>query len=115
MSPLSAGGGGPALARAAPVFWALGDPTRLGLMARLSAEGPLSIARLTEGFGVTRQAITKQLAVLAGAGLVSDERRGRERVWSLEPGSVAEARRCLDEIAGQWEGALERMRKYLED
>ena len=47
------------LTDAAPVFAALGDPTRLGLVARLSADGPLSIAQLSEDAGVTRQAITK--------------------------------------------------------
>src|SRR5665213_2837177 len=52
---------GPAPARAAPVFAALGDPTRLGLVARLGAEGPLSIARLSDGATVTRQAVSKHL------------------------------------------------------
>jgi DNA-binding transcriptional ArsR family regulator len=45
----------------APVFAALGDTTRLGLLRRLSADGPLSITRLSEGTGVTRQAITRHL------------------------------------------------------
>ena len=72
------------LSRAAPVFAALGDETRLGLVARLSSEGPLSITRLTAGSAVTRQAITKHLYVLAMAGLVSDVRHGRERNWELE-------------------------------
>ena len=60
---------GAALARAGPVFSALGDETRLAVVARLSAGGPQSIARLTAGSGVTRQDITKHLTVLAGAGL----------------------------------------------
>src|ERR1700682_4254371 len=72
------------VSRAAPVFAALGDETRLALVARLSSEGPLSITRLTAGSAVTRQAVTKHLDVLATAGLVSDVRRGRERLWELE-------------------------------
>ena len=73
------------LTEAAPVFAALGDATRLRLVARLCAGGPLSIARLSEGAGVTRQAITKHLHALADAGLARHSRRGRERIWELEP------------------------------
>lgn len=67
---------------AAPVFAALGDETRLGLVARLGSEGPLSITRLTERAGVSRQAITKHLCALSDAGLVKSRRRGRERIGS---------------------------------
>src|ERR1700681_5023005 len=74
------------VSRAAPVFAALGDETRLALVARLSSEGPLSITRLTAGSAVTRQAITKHLDVLAIDGLVPRIWRGRERMWELEPG-----------------------------
>src|SRR5437867_12530333 len=82
MSPHSAGWR--EVSRAAPVFAALGDETRLALVARLSSDGPLSITRLTAGSAVTRQAVTKHLDVLAMAGLVSDVRRGRERSRELE-------------------------------
>ena len=68
-------------AEAAPVFAALGDATRLRLVARLSDDGPLSIARLSDDAAVTRQAITKHLHALADAGLVRGTRRGRERIW----------------------------------
>src|SRR6185295_11890501 len=88
---------------AAPVFAALGDATRLALVARLSGGGPLSIVRLSEGAGVTRQAVTKHLHALAGAGLVRHSRRGRERIWELEPKRLARARRYLDEISDQWD------------
>src|SRR6187401_475786 len=91
---------------AAPIFAALGEATRLALVARLCAEGPLSIARLSEGAGVTRQAITKHLDTLAGAGLVHDIRSGRERIWELETGRLEHARRCLDEISNQWDAAM---------
>src|SRR2546429_2096320 len=68
---------------AAPLFAALGDATRLRLLGRLSAGGPLSITRLSEGTGVTRQAITRHLHALGRVGLVRNARRGRERVWDL--------------------------------
>ena len=73
---------------AASVFAALGDGTRLALLDRLSVAGPLSITRLTAGSHMTRQAITKHLHVLAGAGLVRDVRRGREHLWELDPDRV---------------------------
>ncbi len=99
----------------APVFAALGDATRLGLVARLSTGGPRSITALTAGSAVTRQAITKHLNVLAGAGLVRHRRRGRERIWEFDTTKLDEARRCLDEISRQWDSALERLRKYVEE
>ena len=102
-------------AHVAPVFAALGDATRLALVARLCAGGPLSIARLTTGSDVTRQAITKHLGVLARAGVVTDVRQGRERIWTLDPAHLVEARGYLDEISIQWDRALGRLKKFVED
>ena len=64
---------------------------------------------------MTRQAITKHLHALAEAGLVRDRRRGRERIWQLEPRSLAKAHRCLDRISAQWDAAIERLRAFLEE
>jgi DNA-binding transcriptional ArsR family regulator len=100
---------------AAPVFAALGEPTRLTLVAKLCAEGPLSISRLSEGTGVTRQAITKHLLTLADAGLIHDTRSGRERIWQLETKRLEKARRCLDQISDQWDDAMARLRAFVED
>ncbi|MBI2220196.1 MAG: helix-turn-helix transcriptional regulator [Acidobacteria bacterium] len=103
-----------ALKDAAPVFAALGETTRLRLVARLCHEGPLSIARLSEGAGVTRQAVTKHLHTLAEAGLVHGTRSGRERIWQLEPKRLENARRCLDQISTQWDAAIDRLRAFVE-
>ncbi len=100
--------------RPAHVFAALGDETRLRLVARLCTAGPLSIARLTDGTAVTRQAITKHLNVLADVGVVRGMRSGRERVWELEPRPLEEARRYLDLISAQWDEALGRLQQRLE-
>ncbi|MBN8736095.1 MAG: helix-turn-helix transcriptional regulator [Xanthomonadales bacterium] len=100
--------------KTAPVFAALGDPTRLRLVAALCAGGALSIAQLTTGTAVTRQAVTKHLTVLADAGLVRDIRQGRERLWELEPSRLDEARRSLDAIAAQWDQALQRLKSFVE-
>jgi DNA-binding transcriptional ArsR family regulator len=105
----------PNLVQAAPVFAALGDETRLALVARLGASGPLSIARLTDETNVTRQAITKHLEVLERAGLVRGERQGRERLWVFEAQKLDEARRYLDQISEQWDAALDRLAHFVED
>jgi DNA-binding transcriptional ArsR family regulator len=103
------------LAQAAPVFAALGDETRLALVTRLGATGPLSIARLTDETKVTRQAITKHLEVLARAGLVRGERQGRERLWVVESQKLEDARRYLDQISKQWDDALQRLAAFVDD
>ena len=96
------------------MFAALGDPTRLQLVARLCAEGPLSITQLSEGASVTRQAITKHLNSLAGAGLARNRRSGRELIWELETRRLEMARRCLDHISAQWEVAIGRLKAFVE-
>jgi DNA-binding transcriptional ArsR family regulator len=103
------------LAGVAPIFAALGDQTRLRLVARLGAEGPLSITRLTAGTDVTRQAVTKHLQVLAGAGLARSVRQGREHLWQLRPEPLDEVRRSLDLISQRWDEALDRMKAALEE
>ena len=103
------------VSRAAPVFAALGDETRLALVARLSSDGPLSITRLTAGSAVTRQAITKHLDVLAAAGLVSDVRRGRERIWELELEQMESARTYLEHVSKRWDEALDRLKQFVEE
>lgn len=102
------------LADSAPVFAALGETTRLTLVARLCTEGPLSISRLSDGAGITRQAITKHLHTLADAGLVRSTRAGRERIWEIETRRLELARRSLDEISRQWDAAIGRLDEYLE-
>jgi DNA-binding transcriptional ArsR family regulator len=97
------------------VFAALGDETRLRLVARMSERGPQSIARLSEGEPVTRQAITKHLKVLAGAGIAHDVRRGREHLWELERSRLEDARRCLDLVSREWDEALARLKAFVED
>jgi DNA-binding transcriptional ArsR family regulator len=98
----------------APVFAALGDENRLRLLARLGAGEPLSISRLTAGSGITRQAVTKHLHVLAGAGLVRSSRRGKESLWRLERSRLEEARRSLELISRQWDQSLAKLKAFVE-
>lgn len=99
---------------AAPVFAALGDETRLRIIAALCAGGALSIAQLTADTTITRQAVTKHLHVLAEAGLVRDVKQGRERRWEFEPSKVEQARRSLDAISRRWDEALARLKACVE-
>lgn len=102
------------LARAAPLFAALGDETRLALVVRLGSTGPNSIAQLAAGSAVTRQAITKHLEILDAAGLVRSARRGRERIWNVEADRLDDARRYLDQVSCQWDDALGRLKMFVE-
>ncbi len=103
-----------AQARHASVFAALGHETRLRIVAALCVGGAMSIAQLTAGTAMTRQAVTKHLQVLADAGLVHDVKAGRERRWAFEAARLDEARRSLDLISQQWDRALERLRATVE-
>lgn len=98
----------------ASVFSALGDPTRLKLVAVLCAGGALSIAQLTANTDITRQGVTKHLQVLADAGVVRDMKTGRERLWQLDPAQIEEARRTLEVIGRQWEIALGKLKAFVE-
>ena len=99
----------------ADVFFALGDATRLRLVALMCAGGAFSITQLTASTDISRQAVTKHLQVLATAGLVHDLRMGRERLWQFDGTQVDEARRSLELIGRQWDEALGKLKRFVED
>ncbi|HEX4286897.1 MAG TPA: metalloregulator ArsR/SmtB family transcription factor [Terracidiphilus sp.] len=105
----------PRLRSQAPVFAALGDPTRLALIARLSRRESCSIAMLTEGTELTRQAVTKHLRVLERAGVVRCTRQGRESLFVFDPAPLQHARCHLDALSEQWDRTLERLKIFVED
>jgi DNA-binding transcriptional ArsR family regulator len=104
-----------ALKTRATVFAALGDETRLTVLAKLLSGEPQSIARLTEGTQLTRQAVTKHLHVLESAGVVRSTRAGREALYELQPRPIEDACAYLDGIAQQWDDALARLKAFVED
>jgi DNA-binding transcriptional ArsR family regulator len=99
----------------APVFAALGDHTRLRLVAKLSVGRPCSISQLTGGSKLTRQAITKHLRVLEGAGIVHSVRAGREKRFEFNPEPIKELRTYLDLVSEQWDQALSRLKSFVEE
>jgi DNA-binding transcriptional ArsR family regulator len=99
----------------AAIFAALGDGTRLALLERLSRASPQSISHLAEGATVTRQAITKHLRVLESAGIVRSIRRGRETLFEFRPKALDDAGHYLARLADQWDDALMRLKRFVED
>jgi DNA-binding transcriptional ArsR family regulator len=104
----------PQLEDRAAIFAALGDGTRLSLVGELSKGEPQSISRLAEGSTLSRQAITKHLRVLEGAGVVRSVRAGRESVFAFRPEPLRELQSYLERVSGQWDDALARLKSFVE-
>lgn len=98
----------------APVFAALGDGTRLALVAKLCCGRPYSISQLARGSRLTRQGITKHLRVLERAGIVRSARTGREIRFEFDPRSLVEIKEYLDFVSEHWEQALSRLKSFVE-
>jgi DNA-binding transcriptional ArsR family regulator len=104
--------------RKAEVFAALGDETRLALVAKLCRGQELSISELTEtaaGARMTRQAVTKHLRVLERAGLVRCSQQGRERRFAFRPEPVEDMREYLEFVSAKWDDALVRLKALVEE
>ena len=99
----------------ARLFATLGDETRLALVATLASGEPRSIAELTAGSKLTRQAITKHLRMLEGAGMVRCARAGRESRFAFDPRPVEEMREYLASVSAQWDAALGRLKAFVEE
>lgn len=98
----------------ATVFAALGDETRLSLIAQLATGESRSISQLTEGSKLTRQAITKHLRVLENAGMVHSVRAGRESLYAFDQKPLQGIREYLDTVSAQWDDTLNRLKAFLE-
>jgi len=102
------------LAARAAVFAALGDVTRLALVAQLSSERGQSVSALAAGGRLTRQAGSKHLRVLERAGLARPERVGRESRYRLDPAALAGAGDYLRAVSARWDAALDRLKAHVE-
>ena len=100
--------------RRAPVFAALGAPTRLALLGQMRTSKPMSISALTAGSGITRQAVSKHLRVLSTAGLVRHHREGREQLYELDAAPLRDASDWLEQYRQHWEQSLDRLEDYLQ-
>ena len=98
----------------ARVFAALGDKTRLALVAKLCSGEPSSIAQLSDESKLTRQAITKHLGVLERAGIVRSSHAGRERIFQFDPEPIESLQAYLASVAKQWDQTLARLKSHVE-
>jgi DNA-binding transcriptional ArsR family regulator len=101
--------------RAPFVFAALGDATRLSLVAKLCRGQTRSISQLTDRSKLTRQAITKHLRVLEDAGIVHSVRAGRESRFEFDSEPIDGIREYLDFVSEQWDQSLSRLKSFVED
>ncbi len=108
-------GGTPKLEQYASLFAALGDETRLSLVAKLSKGEPRSISQLTEGSKLTRQAVTKHLKVLESVGIVQGTYSGRENLFELDTRPFKNIKEYLEFVSGEWDKALSRLKAFVDD
>ena len=99
----------------APLFAALGDETRLSLIARLCQVSRQSISQLAEGTDLTRQAVTKHLQVLERVGLVRSVRKGRETLFEFDAAPIEAMTQYLDLVSRQWEKKLTDLQTFLDE
>jgi DNA-binding transcriptional ArsR family regulator len=95
------------------LFAALADPTRRRLLDRLTTDGPLSATDLAREYPVSRQAVAKHLGTLTAAGLVRPQRHGREVLYGVATGRLAEASRWLSEMGAKWDSRLAALTEQL--
>jgi DNA-binding transcriptional ArsR family regulator len=96
------------------VFAALADPTRRRLVETLASRGSASATALAAELPISRQAVSKHLGALGGAGLVSSRRAGRETLYELRPEPLDEAAKWIAQIGAEWEDRLARLKRLVE-
>lgn len=100
--------------RLSDTFFALADPTRRAILARL-ALGETSVSELARPFDISGPAISRHLKVLEGVGLIT---RGREAQWRpcrLEPQALKSIDEWLEDYRRLWEQRLDRLEEYLRE
>jgi DNA-binding transcriptional ArsR family regulator len=95
-------------------FKALSHPIRRGIVERL-AEGPATVGTATEGFGVSKPAITKHLKVLEETGVIRRDIHGRTHTLSLRPGVLSEAADWMDRQRAVWGRLFDVVDEYLKE
>jgi ArsR family transcriptional regulator, cadmium/lead-responsive transcriptional repressor len=91
------------------VFGALADPTRREVMRSLAERPGLTASSLAGELPMTRQAVSKHLHALSGAGLVQARREGRETRYTITPAPLADAMQWMTEVGAEWDERLARL------
>ncbi len=97
------------------IFHALADGTRRDILALAAGEGGYSVSALARRYPMSFAAVQKHVAVLEAAGLVTKERRGRERLVRTEVDAIQRARALLDGIEALWRARVDRIDDLLAD
>jgi DNA-binding transcriptional ArsR family regulator len=97
----------------ADVFRAIADPTRRAILGRLR-EGPAPVNTLAAAFAQSRPSISKHLKILHSAGVVSEQRAGRQRIFRIEPEALRQVDTWIGDYRGLWQNNLNRLKHYLE-
>jgi DNA-binding transcriptional ArsR family regulator len=100
--------------RADRVFHALADPTRRDIVVR-ALRGDHSVSALARQYPVSFAAVQKHVAVLAGAGLVTKTRKGREQLVRTNVDTIHVAQRLLDQLDATWRDRIGRIEEILAD
>ncbi len=96
------------------VFQALADPTRRRLLLTLSTSGPATLSELSADMPVSRQAISKHLALLQDAGLVVGRGEVRGRRYEITPAPLADAMGWIVDVGAGWDDRLARLKRQVE-
>ena len=99
------------VANEAPIFAALGDPTRRAVLERLRT-GPRSVGEIVATLPVSQSAVSQHLRVLREAGLVTDRREGTRRLYQVDLEGLTALRAYVDEY---WDEALAAFQRYAEE
>ena len=103
----------PRLASHTDVFLAVADPTRRAILDRLR-HGSAPVNELASGFRVSRPAISRHLRVLRSARLVREKRKGRQRIYQLEPARIQEVASWAEEYRRFWQHNITSLKRHLE-
>ena len=96
------------------VFSALADPTRRHVLQALASRDSVTATGLAAELPISRQAVSKHLAALRGAELVSSDRVGRETIYSLRPEPLGDAAKWIESVGAEWDSRLGKLRRSLE-
>jgi DNA-binding transcriptional ArsR family regulator len=98
----------------AELFRALGDPTRLEMVRRISSGSPHTITTISSGLDITRQGARKHLQILADANVITLVPKGRDTTVSLERDTLEQGKAFIAELELRWDERLEALRQFVD-
>jgi DNA-binding transcriptional ArsR family regulator len=96
------------------LFRALGEPTRLAMVERLSRGGPHTITSLSHGLAISRQGARKHLQILADSKIIMLAHKGRETTVELDGHTLEVGKKFITELESRWEKQLEALRDFVD-